>query len=76
MAAMHCVMLADHIGKEYRAPMMTVLAEKWQHSCQEVRSFFQHIFSPSIYLYLRFAKRLRLSCKPNCIEWTKKVERI
>ncbi|XP_065833332.1 WD repeat-containing protein 7-like isoform X2 [Oscarella lobularis] len=49
MAAMHCVMLADHIGKEYRAPMMTVLAEKWQHSCQEIREAAQALLQAELH---------------------------
>ena len=36
VAALHCVMLHEHLGPHYQPPLLTALARRWQDSCLEV----------------------------------------
>ncbi|XP_072920232.1 WD repeat-containing protein 7 isoform X2 [Hemitrygon akajei] len=42
LAAMHCVMLPDHLGQNnFRPPLLEMLARRWQDRCLEVREAAQ-----------------------------------
>ncbi|XP_067887056.1 WD repeat-containing protein 7 isoform X2 [Heterodontus francisci] len=42
LAAMHCVMLPDHLGQDnFRPPLLEMLARRWQDRCLEVREAAQ-----------------------------------
>ncbi|XP_051866569.1 WD repeat-containing protein 7 isoform X3 [Pristis pectinata] len=42
LAAMHCVMLPDHLGQSnFRPPLLEMLARRWQDRCLEVREAAQ-----------------------------------
>ena len=37
IATLHCVLLPDKLGKHnFKAPLLQVLARRWQHKCLEV----------------------------------------